>query len=119
MPWLALASCPHASSGAFSATSEEHRCLRRYWLELEEGSSYTPDAVQIAQLHDPPTARKQVTEVMSALLTLHPELRGAFHGIWVHANQENTSLFALVLPMDQIVVSSAPPGAQSSSFICP
>jgi len=66
---------------------------------------YTPDAGQAAQLHDPPSARKQVVDVMSALLTSHPELKDAFHGIWVHADQNNASLFALELPMDQIAAS--------------
>jgi hypothetical protein len=39
---------------------------------------------------------------MTALLSLHPELRDAFHGIWVHADQGSVSLFSLELPMDQI-----------------
>jgi hypothetical protein len=39
---------------------------------------------------------------MTGLLSLHPELRDAFHGIWVHADQGSVSLFALELPMDQI-----------------
>jgi hypothetical protein len=67
---------------------------------------YIPDAAQIAQLHDPPDARKQVTQVMAELLSLHPELRDAFHGIWVHADQGSVSLFALELPMDQITSES-------------
>ena len=69
-------------------------------LDLEV--AYIPDAAQTAQLHDPPAARKQVTQVMTALLSLHPELRDAFHGIWVHADQGSASLFSLELPMDQI-----------------
>jgi hypothetical protein len=64
---------------------------------------YVPDAGQVAQLRDPPSARKQVTEVMTMLLIQHPELREAFHGIWVHADQGSVSLFSLELPMDQIV----------------
>ncbi len=63
---------------------------------------YLPDAGQVAQLRDPPTARKQVTQVMTTLLAQHPELRQAFHGIWVHADQGSVSLFSLELPMDQI-----------------
>jgi hypothetical protein len=63
---------------------------------------YTPDPGQAAQLHDPPSARRQVVGVMTALLSAHPELHQAFHGIWVHADQGNASLFALELPMDQI-----------------
>jgi len=69
-------------------------------LDLEV--QYIPDATQTAQLHDPPTARKQVTQIMTALLSLHPELHDAFHGIWVHADQGSVSLFSLELPMDQI-----------------
>jgi hypothetical protein len=69
-------------------------------LDLEV--HYAPDAGQAAQLHDPPSARRQVVGVMTALLTTHPELKEAFHGIWVHADQGNASLFALELPMDQI-----------------
>lgn len=78
-------------------------------LDLEV--QYIPDAPQAAQLHDPPTARKQVTQVMTALLSLHPELHDAFHGIWVHADQGSVSLFSLELPMDQIV-----PAAQSTAI---
>ncbi len=69
-------------------------------LDLEV--QYTPDTTQAAQLHDPPTARKQVTQVMTALLSLHPELHEAFHGFWVHADQGSVSVFSLELPMDQI-----------------
>jgi hypothetical protein len=63
---------------------------------------YTPDAAQAAQLRDPPAARQQVTDVVSALIEQHPELHQAFHGIWVHADQGQVSLFALDLPMDGI-----------------
>lgn len=63
---------------------------------------YLPDAAQSAQLRDPPSARKQVVDIMSALLAQHPELHNAFHGMWVHADQGNVSLFALELPMNQI-----------------
>ncbi|KAA6461084.1 hypothetical protein DYQ86_12540 [Acidobacteria bacterium AB60] len=69
---------------------------------------YTPDPTQSAQLRDPPAARKQVVDIMSALLAQHPELHNAFHGMWVHADQGNVSLFALELPMDQIAANAAP-----------
>ena len=72
-------------------------------LDLEV--HYTPDPTQASQLHDPPTARKQVVGVMTALLSTHPELKDAFHGIWVHADQGTASLFALELPMDQITAN--------------
>jgi hypothetical protein len=74
-------------------------------LDLEV--HYTPNAAEAAQLHDPPAARKQVTQVMMALLTLRPELHQAFHGIWVHADEGNNSVFSLELPMDQIVPASS------------
>ena len=69
-------------------------------LDLEV--HYTPDAAQAAQLRDPAAARKQVIDAMTALLAQHPDLHEAFHGIWMHADQGNASLFALELPMDQI-----------------
>lgn len=68
---------------------------------------YVPDATQAAELRDPPAARKQVVQVMNALLEQHPELHSAFHGMWVHADQGNVSLFALELPMDQITGPAA------------
>lgn len=70
---------------------------------------YSPNGVQATELHDPIAARKQVTAVMSTLLKMHPEMQGAFHGIWVHADQGTSTLFALELPLDQIAAASAPP----------
>jgi hypothetical protein len=67
---------------------------------------YTPDAAQSAQLKNPPLARKQVVDVMTALLAQHPELQQAFHGIWVHADQGDSALFALELPMQQIATTA-------------
>ena len=66
---------------------------------------YTPDASQAAQLRDPVAARKQAVELMTALLSSRPELREAFHGIWVRADQGDASLFALELPMNEIAGS--------------
>jgi hypothetical protein len=74
---------------------------------------YTPDPTQAAQLQNPPSARQQVTGVMAALLELHPELTKAFHGIWVHADQGNASLFALELPMNQIATGTQGPVSSS------
>lgn len=61
---------------------------------------YKPDAAQMSELRYPVNARKQVTDLMTALLAMHPELQGAFHGMWLHADQGNASLFALELPMN-------------------
>lgn len=75
---------------------------------------YTPDAAHLALLRNPVAARKQVIEVMTALLTQHPELRAAFRGIWVHADQGNASIYALELPMDQIAAGNQPSMTSSS-----
>jgi len=73
-------------------------------LDLE--IDYTPNAMQAALLRNPQTARKQVTDVMLAVLEQHPDLRNAFHGMWVRADQGTNSLFALELPMSGIPGSS-------------
>ena len=66
---------------------------------------YAPDVAQAAQLRDAQVARQQVArqqvaDIIAALLALHPELQDAFHGMWVHAERGNASIFALELPMD-------------------
>jgi hypothetical protein len=82
-------------------------------LDLEV--NYSASAAQASQLRDPPAARKQVLDVMTSILALHPEVHDAFHGIWVHANQGDASLFSLELPMEQIAALPAP-GSTSSSL---
>jgi len=78
---------------------------------------YNPDDAQAAQLHDPPSARKQVADLMMALLTLHPELREAFHGMWVHAQRGDATLFLLELPMDQIAPRTQLPATNLNSGV--
>ena len=82
---------------------------------LDLDVEYSPDPNEAAQLRDPAVARRQVTQVMAALVELHPELQQAFHGMWVRANQGTASLFALELPMDQIAEAPHPPNVNSSS----
>ena len=41
-------------------------------------------------------------DLMKAMLSAHPELREAFHGLWVYANAANERPFANELPMSQI-----------------
>jgi hypothetical protein len=89
----------NSASGAFQVTAVDTTTAFG-GLDLEV--HYAPDAGQAAVLRDPPMARKQVVGLMTALLATHPELKEAFHGIWVHADQGNANLFALELPMDQI-----------------
>lgn len=84
-------------------------------LDLEV--HYLPDPAQVSQLRDPPQARKQVLDVMTTLMALHPELHDAFHGIWVHADQGDNSIFSLELPMEQI--AAVPPPASTSGALAP
>jgi len=58
-----------------------------------------------------------VTELMTALLAMHPELNDAFHGFWVQADQGSgsASLFSLELPMNQVVQGTQSPVASPNS----
>jgi len=76
-------------------------------LDLEV--HYAPDATQAADLRSPAVARKQVTDLMAALLAIHPELQSAFHGMWLHADRGNASIFALELPMNAVSASAESP----------
>jgi hypothetical protein len=71
---------------------------------------YVPDPSQASLLHDPVGARNQALALMQAVLSAHPELSTAFHGIWVHADQGNVSLFALELPMSEIAGNTGASG---------
>jgi hypothetical protein len=55
-----------------------------------------------SDVSDPVATRSRNLEVMKALLRQHPELREAFHGLWVYASAENQKPFAIELPMNQI-----------------
>jgi hypothetical protein len=55
-----------------------------------------------ADVSDPVATRSRNVEVMKALLSQHPELREAFHGLWVFANAEHQQPYAIELPMNQI-----------------
>jgi hypothetical protein len=69
---------------------------------LDFDIDYAPSISQAAQLRDPVEARKQAIMLMTSVLSAHPGLRSAFHGLWVHANSGNASIFALELPMNEI-----------------
>jgi hypothetical protein len=55
-----------------------------------------------SDISDPVATRSRNLEVMKALLSQHPELRGSFHGLWVYAESGNQRPFAIELPMSQI-----------------
>jgi hypothetical protein len=63
---------------------------------------YAPNPEEAAQLRDPAQARREVLDLMSGILAVHPGLRTAFHGLWVYADSNGATLFALELPMSQI-----------------
>ena len=65
--------------------------------ELDLVVSYKTQSVA-----DPVAARSEIIELMKALLAAHPELREAFHGLWVYANAEGQHPYAIELPMSQI-----------------
>jgi len=47
-------------------------------------------------------ARRQNIAVMQAMLQAHPELKDAFHGLWVYAVVPGQAPFGIELPMQQI-----------------
>lgn len=81
---------------------------------LDLSVQYTPDAAQAGQLNDPMAARRQVTEAMLALLAQHPELRVAFHGIWMQAEEGGSSAYALELPMNEIQPGANGPAVEGT-----
>lgn len=78
-------------------------------LDLEV--KYRPDSEQAAQLNDPVEAKNQVMAAMVSLVKEHPELRVAFHGIWMRAEQGGASVYALELPMQQIQSEASAPAS--------
>jgi hypothetical protein len=74
---------------------------------LDLAIDYAPSPTQAAELRDPVAARRQAVDIMQLLLTQHPELRQAFHGLWVRASQNNATIYSLELPMNQIAPATA------------
>lgn len=75
---------------------------------LDLAVHYRPDASESAALNNSVSARQQVMQAAQALLTAHPELQTAFHGFWMNADQGDSSVFALELPMTQVAAAAAP-----------
>lgn len=50
----------------------------------------------------PVATREQILALMKAMLQRYPQLRGAFHGLWVYANSGSGQPFAIEQPMSQI-----------------
>ncbi len=58
--------------------------------------------IKVDSIEDVAAARKRNVEAMAALLTAHPELRQAFHGMWVFADAPGKSPYATELSMADI-----------------
>ena len=56
----------------------------------------------VADTTDPVATRSRNLELMTALLTQHPELREAFHGLWVFADAPGQRPFGIEQPMSEI-----------------
>lgn len=50
----------------------------------------------------PVATREQILELMKAILNRYPQLRGAFHGLWVYAYNSGGQPFAIEQTMNQI-----------------
>jgi hypothetical protein len=59
-----------------------------------------------ADVSDPAAARVKTVSLMKALLSLHPELKQGFHGLWVFAHAPGQPPFALELPMAEIAAQT-------------
>jgi hypothetical protein len=58
--------------------------------------------LKVDSLGDAATARKRNLDAMSALLAAYPEMRKAFHGVWVFAQAPGQNPFAIEQPMEEI-----------------
>ena len=56
----------------------------------------------VPDVSDPVATRTRILGLMSAMLAEYPQLREAFHGLWVFANAPGQQPFAIEQPMDQI-----------------
>lgn len=55
-----------------------------------------------ADTSDPVATRTHILDLMKALLAQHPELRDAFHGLWVFANAPGRPPFGIEQPMSDL-----------------
>ena len=55
-----------------------------------------------ADVSDPVATRTRILELMKAMLTQHPELRDAFHGLWVFADAPGHQSYGIEKPINEI-----------------
>lgn len=58
--------------------------------------------LQVDAAADPAAAKKRNTDAASALLGAYPELRKAFHGVWIFAETKGQNPYATEAAMDEI-----------------
>ena len=58
--------------------------------------------LKVDQMGDPVAARKRNSDAMAALLAAYPEMRKAFHGVWVVTQVPGQNPFATEQPMSEI-----------------
>jgi hypothetical protein len=58
--------------------------------------------IKVAELGDGTAARKRNIDAMTALVAAHPELRKAFHGVWVFADAPGESPYGTEMAMTEI-----------------
>ncbi|MGH9597970.1 MAG: hypothetical protein ACRD3K_14345 [Edaphobacter sp.] len=58
--------------------------------------------LKVEQIGDPVAARKRNEDAMVALLAAYPEMRKAFHGVWMVAEVQGQNPFATEQPMGEI-----------------
>ena len=62
--------------------------------------------LKVDQMGDPVAARKRNSDAMAALLAAYPEMRKAFHGVWVVTQVPGQNPFATEQPMSEIISRS-------------
>ncbi|ADW69504.1 hypothetical protein [Granulicella tundricola] len=58
--------------------------------------------LKVDALGDAAAARKRNLDAMAALVTAHPELKGAFHGVWIFADAPGQTAYATEAAMAEI-----------------
>jgi hypothetical protein len=58
--------------------------------------------IKVDALGDAAAARKRNVDAMTALVNAHPELRKAFHGVWIFADAPGEAPYATELAMAEI-----------------
>jgi hypothetical protein len=61
---------------------------------------------EAGDVSNPVAARAKTVALMKVLLSIHPEWKEGFHGLWAFANAPNQQPFSLELAMPEIATQS-------------